>query len=166
MRGWALTKQEHIAEGLIQLHQGLDAVREMGIQVFRPYHLALLAESYARNKQPEAGLTTLDEAPAVGETSGERFYEAELRRLQGVLLLQQSADHAGEAETCFRQALDIARQQQAKSLELRAAASLARLWQSQGKRREARDLLALVYAWFTEGFDTADLKDAQTLLEI
>ncbi len=94
-----------------------------------------------------------------------RFYEAELHRLQGELLLQQSPDNATETAACFQQAIDIARQQQAKSWELRAATSLARLWQQQGKREEARELLAPVYDWFTEGFDTADLKDAKALLD-
>jgi predicted ATPase len=99
------------------------------------------------------------------DTTGERWWEAELHRLKGVLLLALSpADHA-EAEICFHQALDIARRQQAKSLELRVTVSLSRLWQQQGKHTEARELLALVYGWFTEGFDTADLQDARGLLE-
>ena len=92
-------------------------------------------------------------------------YEAELCRLKGELLLQQATGSDGEAETCFRQALDIARRQQAKSLELRAAVSLSRLWRYQGKRAEAYDLLAPIYSWFTEGFDTADLQEAKALLE-
>jgi adenylate cyclase len=96
---------------------------------------------------------------------GERFWEAELYRLQGELLLQQATGSGDETETCFRQALDVARHQQAKSLELRAAISLSRLWQRQGKRAEARQLLAEIYAWFTEGFDTADLQQAKRLLE-
>ncbi len=98
-------------------------------------------------------------------TTGERWYEAELYRLKGELLLQQSSDNQAEAEACFQQALDVARHQQAKSFELRAATSLARLWQQQGKRQEAHDLLAPVYSWFTEGFDTADLQDAKALLD-
>ena len=98
-------------------------------------------------------------------TTGERGYESELYRLKGELLLQQSSDNQAEAEACFHHALDIARSQQAKSFELRTATSLARLWQQQGKRQEAHDLLAPVYNWFTEGFDTADLKDAKALLE-
>jgi predicted ATPase len=94
-----------------------------------------------------------------------RGYEAELHRLKGVLLLSLSPNHRTEAEACFQQALDIARHQQAKSLELRAATSLARLWQSQGKRQDACELLEPVYGWFTEGFDTADLQDAKVLLD-
>jgi predicted ATPase len=99
------------------------------------------------------------------EHTGERYFEAEIHRLKGALLLQQSSDSQAEAETCFHHALDIARNQQARSLELRAATSLARLWQQQRKRQEAHDLLAPVYAWFTEGFDTADLQEAKALLE-
>ena len=97
--------------------------------------------------------------------TGERYFEAELHRLKGELLLQQDAGSGDEAETCFRQALDVARCQQAKSLELRAAMSLSRLWQHQGKRDEARQLLAEIYGWFPEGFDTTDLQEAQALLE-
>jgi predicted ATPase len=99
------------------------------------------------------------------DITGQRWYEAELYRLQGALLLQGSSENSTEAETCFHHALDLARNQQAKSLELRAATSLARLWQQRGKRQEAHDLLAPVYNWFTEGFDTADLKDAKVLLD-
>jgi predicted ATPase len=99
------------------------------------------------------------------DTTGERWYESELYRLKGALLLQQSSDDHMKAEHCFHHALEIARNQQAKSFELRTATSLARLWQQQGKLKEAYDLLALVYGWFTEGFDTADLKDAKALLD-
>ena len=106
----------------------------------------------------------MDEALAAVHKTGERFYEAELYRLQGELLLAQSARQTAEAEACFHQALDVARHQQAKSLELRAAMSLTRLWQRQGKRDAARQLLTEVYGWFTEGFDTADLQEAQALL--
>jgi predicted ATPase len=108
-------------------------------------------------------LTTLREALTLVETTGERYYEAELHRLQGELLLQAAPDVA-RAEACFQQALDIARRQQAKSLELRAAMSLGRLWQQQGKHQDAYDLLAPVYGWFTEGFDTADLQEAKAIL--
>src|SRR5262249_6236541 len=114
--------------------------------------------------QPEAGLTVLAEALTLADTTGERWYEAECYRLKGVLLLQQHSDNQAEAESCFHKALEIACNQQAKSLELRAATSLARLWQQQGKRQEAHDLLAPVYGWFTEGFDTVDLQDAKVLL--
>ena len=115
--------------------------------------------------QPEVGLTALAEALTLVDTTGERWYEAEIYRLKGELLLQQNADNQADAETCFQHAISIAQSQQAKSWELRAATSLARLWQQQGKREEAHDLLAPVYNWFTEGFDTADLQDATKLLE-
>src|SRR5215468_3821055 len=115
--------------------------------------------------EPEAGLTVLVEALTHVNTTGERWYESEIYRLKGELLLQQSSDNSTEAETCFHKALDLARDQQAKSFELRIATSLAKLWQQQGKRQEAHDLLASVYNWFTEGFDTADLQEAKALLE-
>jgi predicted ATPase len=106
----------------------------------------------------------LTEALTLIDTTGERWYEAEIYRLKGALLLQQSSDHQAEAERCFHHALEIARTQQARSFELKTATTLARLWQSQGKRDEARQVLGNVYGWFTEGFDTADLRDAKALL--
>ena len=115
--------------------------------------------------QPETGLPMLTEALTLIDQTGERWYESECYRLKGELLLQQNADHHADAETCFHHAIAIAQNQQAKSWELRAAISLARLWQQQGKRQEAYDLLALVYGWFTEGFDTPDLQEAKALLE-
>ena len=115
--------------------------------------------------QPEAGLTVLAEALTLAESTGYRWYDPELYRLKGALLLQQSADNHAKAQVCFQQALNVARSQQAKSLELRAATSLGRLWQQQDKRAEARLLLAEVYGWFTEGFDTPDLREAQALLD-
>ena len=115
--------------------------------------------------EPEAGLAVLTEALTRVDTTGERWYESEIYRLKGELLLQQNSDHQAEAEMCFHQALNIARAQQAKSFELRTATSLARLWQQQGKHEEARQLLGDAYGWFTEGFDTADLQDAKALLD-
>jgi predicted ATPase len=165
LRGWALAQQGQAKEGIDQLHQGLIAFRATGAEIWRPYFLACLAEAYGTMEQPEAGLTALAEALTLVDTTGERWYEAELYRLKGVLLLQQSSSNQTEAESCFHQAIAIAQNQQAKLLELRATTSLARLWQQQGKRQEAHDLLAPVYHWFTEGFDTADLKDAKTLLD-
>jgi predicted ATPase len=111
------------------------------------------------------GLHVLAEALAVMDTIEERYYEAELYRLKGALLLMHSAEQDAEAEACFHQALDVARRQQAKSLELRAAISLSRLWQQQGEWDEARELLTPIYGWFTEGFDTADLQEAKALLK-
>jgi predicted ATPase len=142
----------------------LTAYQATGSGFFRPYHLGLLAEAYAKGGQAEEGLSVLAEALAVVHKTGERLYEAELYRLKGELLLARSTYQTAEAEACFHQALNIARRQQAKSWELRAAMSLSRLWQRQGKRDEARQLLADVYSWFTEGFDTADLQEAKVLL--
>jgi adenylate cyclase len=163
--GWALAHQGQAQAGMEQLTQGLTAFRAIGSEITGPYRLALLAEAHGTLGQPEAGLAVLTEALTLVETTGERWYEPELYRLKGELLLQQNSDNQVEAESCFAQAITIARSQQAKSLELRTATSLARLWQQQGKRQEAYDLLAPVYGWFTEGFDTADLKDAKALLD-
>ncbi|MCZ6874101.1 MAG: hypothetical protein O7G88_11340, partial [bacterium] len=127
--------------------------------------LGLLAEAYGEGGHPDEGLTALAEALAVMDTAQMHFYAAELSRLKGALLLRQAVSDVSQAEACFRQALDIARSQQAKSWDLRAATSLARLWQQQDKRQDAYDLLAPVYGWFTEGFDTADLQEAKTLLD-
>jgi predicted ATPase len=126
--------------------------------------LALLAESVWEVEQPEEGLLVLAEALAEVH-KGWRYCEAELYRLKGELLLGLSAENHAEAETCFHQALDIARRQQARSLELRAAVSLGRLWQHQGKGAAAHELLVAIYGWFSEGFETADLREAKTLLE-
>jgi predicted ATPase len=165
LRGWALAHQGQPKEGITQIHQGLSALRATGAVLGQAYWLALLAEAYGTLGEPEAGLTGLTEALTLMDTTGERVWEPELYRLKGELLLQQHADHQAEAEHCFQQALVVAQNQQAKSWELRAANSLARLWQHQGKHQEAHDLLAPVYHWFTEGFDTADLQEAKDLLE-
>jgi predicted ATPase len=173
MRGWAIAVQECSAEGLAQLRQGLDMYRSTGAGMQRPHLLTLLAEASGLLGQPEGGLAALEEALTLVEQTGERYYEAELHRQRGELLLLRAAkSHPAqdsrdqhEAETCFQHALDVARQQQAKSLELRAVMSLARLWQRQGNRAQARALLVEVYDWFTEGFDTADLREAKTLLD-
>jgi predicted ATPase len=166
LRGWALAYQGRTQEGIEQLTQGLRAHRATGSEIARPHYLALLAEAHGITGKPETGLTVLTEALMHVDTTGERWYESEIYRLKDALLLQQSSDNQAEAESCFQQAISIARAQQAKSFELRAATSLAKLWQQQGKRSEAQDLLAPVYGWFTEGFDTLDLKDAKALLEV
>jgi predicted ATPase len=165
LQGWALAEQGQGGEGIAQMRQGVAAWRATGAEFMRPYFGALLAEAYKKAGQAEAGLTLLAKALVVVERTGERFYEAELHRLKGELLLARSAEHDTGAETCFHQALNVARLQQAKSLELRSAMSLSRLWQLQGKRTEARELLTPVYGWFTEGFDTADLQEAKALLD-
>jgi predicted ATPase len=125
----------------------------------------MLAEAYGKAGKAEEGLSAVAEALTAVHARANRVCEAELYRLKGELQLTLAMDNAAEAETCFHQALEVARRQQAKSLELRAAMSLARLWQQQGKRVEARELLAPIYGWFTEGFDTADLQEAKALLE-
>jgi len=165
LRGWALVQQGQAQAGIEQLTQGLTAWRATGAEQVRSYWLALLAEAHNVIGQPETGLAVLAEALVHVEHTGERYYEAEIHRLKGELLLQQSSDNQADAETCYQQAIDIARNQQAKSLELRATTSLAKLRQQQGKRQEAYDLLAPIYSWFTEGFDTADLQEAKALLE-
>jgi len=171
LQGWVQAEQGQGKEGMAQMYQGMAAWRAMGAEFLQPYFVALLAEAYKKAEQAEAGLTLLAQALAVLHKNGERMWEAELYRLKGELLLLQVAGRGGprpapteEVETCFRQALDVARHQQAKSWELRAAMSLSRLWQQQGKRAKARELLAPIYGWFTEGFDTADLQEAKALL--
>jgi predicted ATPase len=140
-------------------------LRAAGANVRRSYYLALLADVRGRAGRPEAGQSAIAEALAFAEESGERCWEAELHRLQGELLLAQSTEHRAEAEACLSQALEVAQRQSAKAFELRAATSLARLGAERGERQKAHDLLAPTYAWFTEGFDTADLKDAKALLD-
>jgi predicted ATPase len=164
LRGWTLAHQGQGQAGIEQITQGLIAFRATGAEL-GPYFLSLLAEAHRAIGQPETGLAVLAEALALVDKTGVRWGEPEMYRLKGELLLQLSSDNQAEAESAFHHALDIARSQQAKSLELRAATSLARLWQGQGKRQEAYDLLAPVYNWFTEGFDTADLQDAKALLD-
>ena len=164
-RGWALTTPGGSEEGIAQIRQGLAAAQAMGAEVMRPNCLAFLAEAYGDLGQIEEGLAALEQALALVHRSGESWWKAELHRLRGELLLQHDVAGEQEAETCFRQAIDIASRQQAKSLELRATTSLSRLLQRQGKREDARGMLAEIYGWFTEGFETADLKDAKTVLD-
>jgi predicted ATPase len=165
MLGAALAARAQVTGGSQQFREGLKAYGSTGARFQRTYFLAMLAEALGTEGLPEQGLEALEDALDLAEESGERFYEAEIHRLKGELVLALCGQHSAEAEACFHQALRVARQQQAKSLELRAATSLARLWRNQGQHEEARKLLAPVYGWFTEGFDTADLKDAKALLE-
>ena len=160
-----MVMQGQAEDGIAPLRQGIAAGRVTGAEIAWPLWLALLAEAYGKAGQAGEGLTALAEALALVNKTGERWYEAELYRLQGESLLARSMHQTAEVEACFQQALDVARHQQAKSWELRAAMSLSRLWQRQGKRGAARQLLAEVYGWFTEGFDTADLQEAKALLE-
>jgi predicted ATPase/class 3 adenylate cyclase len=163
--GWALAMQGQGEAGITQLRQGIAAWRATGAAQLVPYYCTMLAEVAAHLGHTEDGLQALAEAHTLVEQHDERYWEAEVHRLRGVLLLRQRRTPQTEAEACFQRALDVAHHQQAKSLELRAAMSLARLWQQQGLRAEAYDLLAPVYGWFTEGFDTADLQEAKVLLE-
>ncbi|HEX2278929.1 MAG TPA: AAA family ATPase [Candidatus Tectomicrobia bacterium] len=189
-QGWGLATVGQVEEGIAQMRQGLAALRAAGTELLRPYYLALLAEAYGLSGQVEAGLGALEEALMAADQHAERFYEAELHRLKGELLLQQCAG-AGltpahteirtgraadarpsrwaplqiEADACFQTALDLAQRQGARSLELRAAMSRYRLWDRLGNGAEARPLLAQVYNRFTEGFDTVDLREARGLLE-
>jgi predicted ATPase len=167
LRGWGLAERGQLQEGVAQMRQGLADWQATGALSHRAYHLALLAEALGRGGQVEEGLTALDEAQSLCRTTGERFCEAELHRVRGELLGQQQGGPPGQAEVeaCFCQALDVARRQQARSLELRAALSLTRLYQRQGRPKEGRPLLAETYGWFTEGFDTRDLREAKSLLE-
>ncbi len=163
MQGWAQTQRGQNEAGVAGMRQGFaarsrDKAEESNL-------IAVLAEALGNTGSAEEGLRSLNQALAVGADSGMVFWEVELHRLSGELLLCRSAGSRAEAEASYNQAIAVARRQQAKSLELRAATSLARLWHDQGRSGEARDLLAPVYDWFTEGFDTADLKDAKALLD-
>src|SRR5271166_427896 len=162
-RGWCMVALGQEKEGINQATQGLVALRATGARGHVPAILTLLADAYRMAGQPEAGLARLDEAEElIGETQ-ERRIEAEMHRLRGELL-KDTGDRA-LAEAYFRKALGLAQRQSAKLFELLAANSLARLWSDQGKRTEAHDLLAPIYGWFTEGFDTPVLQDAKALLE-
>jgi predicted ATPase/class 3 adenylate cyclase len=164
-QGWILAQQGAVQEAMAQMHQGISIWRTGAGEMGLPGNLARLADVYGKAGRAEEGLHILAEALAAIDKHAERYSAAEVYRIQGELLLFQATPDASQAETSFQRALDVARRQQAKSWELRAAMSLARLWQQQGKRAEAHALLAPVYAWFTEGFDTADLQDAKALLE-
>jgi class 3 adenylate cyclase/predicted ATPase len=164
-RGWALVEQGTVEEGIEQLRRGLIAWRAMGGELGVPSLLTQLVEAYKKGRQGEEGLRVLGEAISIVNKNTERYYEAELYRLKGECLLLQAVPDEHGAEACFHHALAVAQHQQAKSLELRAVTSLSRLWQQQGKRAEARQLLAATYRWFTEGFDTPDLQEAKALLE-
>jgi predicted ATPase len=164
LRGWALAMQGQGEEGMAQVRQEISAYRATGTTLAAPYFYTLLADVCAHLGHIEDGLQALAEAHTLVEQQEDRWCEAESARLRGVLLLRQPGTPEGEAETWLQRALDVAHRQEAKSLELRAAMSLARLWQQQGQRNEARELLAPIYGWFTEGFDTADLQEAKALL--
>jgi predicted ATPase len=147
---------------MTQLTRGLAAYRAHGL-LHVPTYLTLLADAYRKVQQQQDGLKQLLEAISVTDRTQGRYYEAEMHRVRGDLYLSIHDD--GAAEASFREAISVAQHQSAKTWELRAALSMARLWRDQGKRHEARDLLAPVYGWFTEGFDTLDLKEAKALLD-
>ena len=186
--GWALAEKGHTEEGITQIRQGLANLRATGQKTVLTYPLAQLAETHRNIGQAEEGMKALAEALAIVDKTGERFYEAELYRLKGELTLQQeargwrletspsspqasslkpqvSSGVEQEAEGYFHKAIEVARRRQAKSWELRAVMSLARLWQQQDRQREAHERLAEIYSWFTEGFDTKDLQEAKALLD-
>ena len=164
-QGWALAAQGQREEGVTLMRQGLTDVQATGIRAIVPSLLTILAEACGTLGQVGVGLSMVVEALELVEQTGVHWYEAETYRIKGTVLLRQAVPDASQAEACFQQALALARRQEAKSWELRAATSLAHLWQSQGKRQESYDLLAPVYEWFTEGFDTTDLIEAKQLLD-
>jgi predicted ATPase len=163
-RGWALAEGGHAEEGIAQIHQGL-ASRAAPLH-WRPWFQVLLAEAYGKAGKVEEAFAALAEALKAVEDTGTACYEPELHWVKGELLLARAPENPTEAEACFRQAIAIARRQGAKSSELRAVLSLSRLYLRQGRREEARPMLAEIYGWFTEGFDTADLQEAKSLLQV
>ena len=165
LRGWTLAQEGVFQEAIAHILHGLAFFKASGAQLFQTYPLGLLAETQGKMGLADQGLAALTEAFAIIDKTDEHHWEAELYRLKGELLLALSHGNQAQAETCFRQAIDAARHRSQKSLELRAAMSLSRLWQKQGKRDEPRQMLAEIYNWFTEGFDTADLQEAKALLE-
>jgi predicted ATPase len=165
IRGWSGTGEEPLPDRIAAMREGLARLLKTGAQLRRPHYLACLAEMCGQAGKPEQGLAAVAEALEVAESNSETWCSAELQRLRGELLLQQDRSNVAAAEEWFRNAVEIARGQDATSLELRAATSLARLWADQGKRKKARNLLAPIYGWFTEGFETADLEDARALLD-
>jgi class 3 adenylate cyclase/predicted ATPase len=165
LHGWAMAEQGCNEEGIAQIQEGVAASRARGEEMYRPHFLCLLAEACREAGRFDDGLVALTEALAAADEHENRYYEAEMHRLKGELLLKQDDSNVAEAQSCFQRAIEIARNQNAKSFELRATMSLARLLARQGRRDKARATLADIYNWFTEGFDTADLKDAKALLD-
>ena len=164
-RGWAIAEQGRNEEGIAMIQETLAALRATGTEVTRPGDLCLLAEACMETGRLDEGLSALTEALAAANEHENRHHEAEMHRLKGELLLKRDDSNDVEAQSCFQRAIEIARRQSAKSFELRATTSLAWLLAKQGRRDEARAMLAEIYGWFTEGFDTADLKDAKALLD-
>jgi len=171
--GYALAMQDRLEEGIAEIREGLGAMRIAGTDVFAPEWMSLLIKALMKAGRIEESLAYVAEALAIINRTGERHWEGEIHRLKGESLLQSAAgdkptaisDKRIEAEACFQKAIEFARRQQARSLELRATMSLARLWRQQGKTAEERQALAEIYNWFTESLDTSDLQDAEALLE-
>jgi predicted ATPase len=164
-RGWALVQQGREAEGIGELRSGLAAWQRTGGGLMLPQYLGWLAEALGRTGRVDEGIALVENALEIVSKSGECVHEAELCRLKGELMLLQNGSDVGEAASCFRHAIAASQQKIARSLELRATMSLARLLGSQCRRDEARTMLAEIYNWFTEGFDTRDLKEAKALLD-
>jgi predicted ATPase len=165
LRGWAMAARGNHEEGIAKIEESLAALGAKGAGVWRPYFLCMLADACTKAGRSEQGLGALTEALTAAEKHEEREHEAQIHRLKGELLLRQTDSNAAEAQKCFERAIEIARKQSAKSFELRATVSLARLFRDTGRSDEARTMLADIYGWFTEGFDTADLKDAKAMLD-
>ena len=163
LRGAALVGLGAVDEAAVQIRRGLTEMQRRGATLFLPFGLAFLADALTRRGEPTEALAAAREGLELASATGEHVWDAELHRLAGVALL--GCNRLDEVQSTFEEALRVARRQQAKSYELRTATSLARLWAEQGRRAEARELLAPVYGWFTEGFDTADLKEAKALLD-
>jgi len=165
LNAWAKRALDESLDVEPEVRSNLETLNRLDYHLRRAYYLGLYADNCLCHARFSEGLAAVDEAMALAETNGERWYQAELYRVRGVLLLHQDGDNQAMAEADFERAIATARGQQASWLGLRAATSLARLWAEQGRRTQAHDLLAPVYGWFTEGFDTADLKDAKALLD-
>jgi predicted ATPase len=163
--GWALAEQGHVVQGIELIRNGMTATRATGALWGFQFFLSVLALAYLDSGELRQAAAMLDEASSIATETRALYFFPEVLRTKGKLLLLQDKDHPDAAQACFQQAVTMAREQGAKSFELRAATSLARLWRDEGKHTEARDLLAPIYGWFTEGFDTRDLKEAKALLE-
>jgi len=164
-RGWVFAVTNRASEAIQLITSGFAPYRSTGSTNLTPVGLSLLGKCYAELGQPDEALRSVDEAKEVIERTGETWFEAHVHRIAGEIALKSPQPDIAKVEACFERALAVARQQQAKSWELRAAMSMARVWRDQGKRQQARELLAPIYNWFTEGFDTRDLKEAKALLE-
>jgi predicted ATPase len=165
MRGCLAASTGQAADAIQSITSGFSAYRSTGSTLWGPYYFSCLARAYAELGSFENALHSIDDAITTVETTKERWCEAEVYRTAGEIMLLAPERNAAKAEAYFNQALSVARAQEAKSWELRAAMSMARLWRDQGKPQQARELLAPVYGWFTEGFNTRDLKEAKALLD-